>query len=127
MTVKRDKSREVYDACRRYKYFYNKHEDVKSWDKKYHDIDLSDAVATTKLQLGLQENELMKALFYEMGVVCDKIDILNDIYEPPMSFGRFANARCVGSTARIDLRDSKRFCHVLSEYMVDMRKGYVRR
>ena len=27
--------KKLYDACRGYKYFYKKHEDVKSWNSKY--------------------------------------------------------------------------------------------
>lgn len=117
-------SRELYDLCRRYKYFYNKHEDVKRWDRKYHDIDLSDAVATTKIQLGLVEHDILKQLFKDMSVYPISIDISRDV---PISAGRFGRdiadkIRCLGSTSTIGIKDSERFVNVLAEYMCDMRK-----
>lgn len=66
-------SRTVYDACRRYKHFYKKHEDVKGWDHKYHDIDLTQAVAKTKAQLNESMGELQQALFDEYDVECISI------------------------------------------------------
>ena len=42
--------RKVYDACRRYKHYYKKHEDVKSWNNKYHDLDLSNQIRLTSTQ-----------------------------------------------------------------------------
>lgn len=120
-------SKELYDLCRRYKHFYNKNKDVESWNRKYHDIDLSDAVAITKLQVGLVEHDLLKQLFKDMNVTPVSINTSRDV---PLSAGRFGRdiadrIRCLGSTSEIEIKDSERFVNVLAEYMCDMREHYV--
>lgn len=67
-------SRKVYDACRRYKHFYKKHEDVKGWNNKYHDIDLTQAVGKNKAQLNDCTDELLLALFDEYNVCCTNME-----------------------------------------------------
>lgn len=117
-------SRELYDLCRKYKYFYNKHKDVKSWDKKYHDIDLSDAVATTKIQLGLVENELQKALFKEFNVDCNSIEVHENVGTPMFGFGRMG--KVFSRESEVRLTDSTRFLNLLSEYMYELRGSNAR-
>ena len=115
-------SRKLYDLCRKYKYFYNKNKDVKEWDKKYHDIDLSDAIAKTRVDMGLVEHEIQKELFNIFDVQCESIDIETDMFD---SFEMYMRNRLYGrhspmphcSSATIELRNGNRFLNVLSEYM----------
>ena len=115
-------SRKLYDLCRKYKYFYNKNKDVKEWDKKYHDIDLSDAFAKTRVDMGLVEHEIQKELFNIFDVQCESIDIETDMFD---SFEMYMRNRLYGrhspmphcSSATIELRNGNRFLNVLSEYM----------
>ena len=110
-------SRELYDLCRKYKYFYNKHRDVKCWDQKYHDIDLSDAVAKTKIDLGLVEHEMQKELFNIFGINCGTIHMENEIADVPMDrFGRMQRPHIYRRTADVEFVNSERFIEVLLEY-----------
>ena len=115
-------SRKLYDLCRKYKYFYNKNKDVMEWDKKYHDIDLSDAIAKTRVDMGLVEHEIQKELFNIFDVQCESIDIETDMFD---SFEVYIRNRLLDrhdpiphhSSATIELRNGNRFLNVLSEYM----------
>ena len=113
-------SRKLYDLCRKYKYFYNKHEDVRKWDSKYHDIDLSDAVAKTKTDLGLVEHEIQMELFDVFDVICANMEITHDAGYFPYTIDRFGG-RChpyqPHSNATIELKDSNRFINVLTDYL----------
>ena len=118
-------SREVYDACRRYKHFYNKHKDVESWNNKYHDIDLSDALKLTNLQLMDSEDYLLKALFKEYNIGVTNVEVNHDYLAPMGRFGR--NCRCAvptGSTANVEIKDSRRFIKCITDYMLDVRRNY---
>lgn len=113
-------SRELYDACRTYKHFYRKYRDVQEWSHKYHDIDLSDAVNMTFIQLNESRDNLQKILFREYKVKCTNIDMSYD--EPLIPVGRFG--RCMPSPfdthhADVDFLDSGEFLKVLSEYMFE--------
>ena len=120
-------SRELYDLCRKYKYFYNKHQDVKKWDKKYHDVDLSDAIAKTRVDLGLVEHEIQRELFKIFDVQCEEMEIQTTMYD---SFGaymmdrRFRSHYFPHSSANVEFKDSNRFLNVLSEYMDKKRCGF---
>ena len=118
-------SRELYDLCRRYKYFYNKNKDVESWNKKYHDIDLSDAVAITKLQVGLVEHDLLKQLFKDMKVIPMNLETSRDIPMMDSFNGRIPYERFVDTTSTIEIKDSMRFIHVLEEYLCEFRSHNV--
>lgn len=119
-------SRELYDLCRKYKYFYNKHQDVKRWDKKYHDIDLSEAIARTRVDLGLVEHEIQRELFRIFDVKCEEIEIQNNMDSPFVFMGD--RCRCsvplLYTSANVEFRDSNRFLNVLSEYMNTKRCGF---
>ena len=115
-------SRKLYDLCRKYKYFYNKNKDVREWDKKYHDIDLSEAIAKTRVDMGLVEHEIQKELFNIFDVQCESIDIETDMFD---SFEMYMRNRLWGrhdpiphSSATIELKNGNRFLNVLSEYMM---------
>ncbi len=113
-------SRKLYDLCRKYKYFYNKHNDVRKWNSKYHDIDLSDAVTKTKVDLGLVEHEIQMELFDVFDVMCVDMEITNDLGHFPFTADRFGS-RChpyqKHSNATIELKDSNRFINVLTDYL----------
>ena len=122
-------SRELYDLCRKYKYFYNKHQDVKRWDKKYHDVDLSDAIAKTRVDLGLVEHEIQMELFKIFDVKCEEIEIQTIMDSPfGVSMGDKFRCRCVPlfhqSSANVEFKDSNRFLNVLSEYITQRRDFY---
>ena len=120
-------SRELYDLCRKYKYFYNKYRDIKKWDKKYHDVDLSDAIARTRVDLGLVEHEIQRELFRIFDVQCEEIKIRNNMDSPFVFMGDRLGCRCVPlsySSANVKFRDSNRFLNVLSEYMDKKRCGF---
>lgn len=111
-------SRELYDLCRKYKYFYKKHEDVKSWDRKYHDIDLSYAVMQTKLDLDGVRDDLQSGLFKEYNVICSDIEIEREImscdyhgFIPPHPPFRES------SRANVELRNCDKFVKLLSDSM----------
>lgn len=112
-------SKKLYDLCRKYKYFYKKHEDVVKWHQKYYDIDLTDIIVKTKSDLDVVENEMQEELFNVFNVVCENIDVENEILlRNPF------NRRCIPyinephhSTATIELKDSDRFVKSLTDYM----------
>lgn len=117
--------REVYDLCRKYKHYYNKYKDVKSWNGKYHDIDLSDAVLKTKIQLNDVTDELLISLFREYGVRCNGIDTDYE-YSMPI-FDSFGMAHCSSmgnSTSNIEIHNSNRFIKCLSDYIIKWRNHY---
>ena len=116
--------RRLYDLCRKYKYFYNKHKDVESWDKKYHDIDLSDAVLKTATQLDCVVDEMLKELFrvykfYPMSINVDR----EAPYERPIFMNRMKPVPnfCSHLISNIEVRSAERFIKVLSEHMYNWR------
>lgn len=117
-------SRTVYDACRRYKHFYKKHEDVKGWNSKYHDIDLTQAVAKTKDQLNDVSKELQMALFDEYEVFCTNMETSYDVSMSPM--GRFGSRLppidyLETSHTDVEFQDSRRFLNILAEHLMNKR------
>ena len=119
-------SRRLYDLCRKYKYFYNKHQDVKRWDKKYHDVDLSDAIARTRVDLGLVEHEIQRELFKIFDVQCEGMEIQTIMDSPfgDMMDRRFRWYPFPHSSANVEFKDSNRFLNVLSEYMDKKRRDF---
>ena len=116
--------RKLYDLCRKYRYFYNKHNDVKSWNNKYHDIDLSSAVEKTASQLSSVEDEMLKELFRVYKFYPMSIDIDREVpYERPIFTNRMKRVPnfCSHSTSNIEVRDAERFIRALSEHMYDWR------
>lgn len=114
-------SRKVYDACRRYKHFYKKHEDVKGWNNKYHDIDLTQAVGKSKAQLNDCTDELLLALFDEYNVCCTNMETSYDVPITPMGrFGRGLSFNAPYETIHTDVEfeDSRRFLNVLAEHLM---------
>lgn len=112
-------SRELYDLCRKYKYFYKKHEDVKSWDRKYHDIDLSDAVRKTELDLNRVRDDLQNVLFKEHNVICTSIKINPEGIDmgyrcgvPTMKYPIFPR-----TTAIVEFENSNEFLRLLADTM----------
>lgn len=114
--------RRLYDLCRKYRYFYNKHNDVKSWNNKYHDIDLSSAVEKTASQLSSVEDEMLKELFkiykfYPMSIDTEReVPCAVDIFSRMRIPNRYTH-----SNSKIEVRDAERFIKVLSEHMYDWR------
>lgn len=117
-------SKEMYDLCRRYKHFYNKYRDVKSWDEKYHDIDLTDALVKTGLQLSQVEDEMMKQLLKIMDVhpisVEQSLDAPIGCFENSSMFKYYS----LDSTATVNFRNSNRFVNLLGHCMTIGRKGW---
>ena len=115
--------RRLYDLCRKYRYFYNKHKDVELWDKKYHDIDLSDAVLKTATQLDCVVDEMLKELFrlykfYPMNINIDReVPLVNEM----SYFGHKLTHRHGHSISTIEVRDAERFIRALTEHMYDWR------
>ena len=112
-------SRKVYDACRRYKHFYKKHEDVKSWNSKYHDIDLTQAVAKTKAQLNECRDDLLAQLFREYDVQCTTIESRYD--DPFWTMGRcipVPNPYKDFSTTDVEFKGSRLFLELLAKHMI---------
>ena len=118
--------RELYDLCRKYKHFWKKVEDVKALDNKYHDLDLSSAFMMSQFQLAETEDEMLKQLFKEFGVICLNIESEIECFERPMWHldSRFPtpNPRECGSSHVLDMKDSRRFIKCLAEYMSDWRR-----
>lgn len=119
--------RRLYDLCRKYRHFYNKYKDVESWDKKYHDIDLSSAVEKTASQLSSVEDEMLKELFRVYKFYPMSIDIDREVpYGTPTIFANRIKKLpnfCSHSVSKIEVRDAERFIRALSEHMYDWR-GY---
>lgn len=118
-------SRKLYDLCRKYKYFYNKNKDVMEWDKKYHDIDLSDAIAKTRIDLGLVEHEIQKELFDIFDVKCKEMEICTTMDDSFMH--HMMNRFCrydPNSYATVEFKDSNRFLNVLVEYISEKRRWF---
>lgn len=116
--------RRLYDLCRKYRHFYNKYKDVESWDKKYHDIDLSSAVEKTASQLSSVEDEMLKELFRVYKFYPMSIDIDREVpYERPIFTNRMKPVPnfCSHSISNIEVRDAERFIRALSEHMYDWR------
>ena len=109
----------MYDACRRYKHFYKKNEEVKSWDKKYHDIDLSDAVKKTNMQLIEAKHNLQEALFKDFNVGCVSIETTYDepTVIPAMGFNRLFKMDYCGENSKVEFVNSGEFLHCLSHHM----------
>lgn len=103
-------SRKVYDACRRYKHFYKKHEDVKSWNNKYHDIDLTQAVAKSKAQLNECRDDLLAELFREYDVQCTTIHS-EYMYDYPNI------SRCSMTSSDVEFVNSREFLYQLARHM----------
>ena len=118
-------SRELYDACRRYKHFYNKNRDVESWNNKYHDIDLSDALNITNGQLKLATHNLQEKLFKEFTVCCGNIDIENEIPMMPMSRMGSVTPRVLNSHATVEFHNSGEFIYCLENYLIKQRQFYI--
>lgn len=116
-------SRKVYDACRRYKHFYKKHEDVKGWNNKYHDLDLSNLIKLTSTQLNESSDELLQALFEDYNVCCTNMETSYDVPITPMGqFGRrlpFIDP--VTGHTDVEFVDSRRFLNVLANHLMKMR------
>lgn len=111
--------REMYDLCRKYKYFYKKREDLEKFHRKYHDVDLSDAIDKTNVDLKFIEDDMMVELLKSMDVNCTHMGTENEFAEEPYSFFRRGQIPiCTGSTTEIRLRDSRRFIHVVSQYLM---------
>ena len=116
-------SRELYDACRTYKHFYRKHEDVKSWNEKYYDIDLSDAINKTGGQLREATHNLQGKLFKEFDVRC--INIESSVETEPLfsdsdRFGRCFNPYRSNHSDAV-FAESREFLYCLANYMQDWR------
>ena len=118
-------SRELYDACRRYKHFYNKNRDVESWDKKYHDIDLSDALNKTNGQLREATHNLQERLFKEFTVCCSSIDIENEIPMMPRNRMDSVTPRVQNSYATVEFHNSREFIYCLENYLIKQRQFYM--
>ena len=118
-------SRELYDLCRRYKHYWKNVEDVKHLNDKYHDLDLTSALSHSCGQLCETEDEMLKQLFRDYCVMCDKIETHNEIQEPCFSSIRdcLAPPRVVGSLSTLHIQDSRRFIGVLCDYLNDRRIG----
>lgn len=116
--------RRLYDLCRKYRHFYNKYKDVESWNKKYHDIDLSSAVEKTASQLSSVEDEMLKELFRIYKFYPMSIDVERDVpYEIPIFMNRIKSIPnfCPHSVSKIEVRDAERFIRVLTEHIHGMR------
>ena len=121
--------RELYDLCRRYKYYWKKVEDVKHLNDKYHDLDLASAISNSYGQLMETEDDMLKQLFKDFDVMCSNIEVHQDITEPNWLYSRFGQhclgrPRIVGSEAMIEMKNSNRFIRCLSDYMSDLRKEW---
>lgn len=117
-------SRELYDLCRKYKHFYNKYKDVESWNKKYHDIDLSSAVEKTASQLSSVEDEMLKELFRVYKFYPMSIEVDREVpYEKPIFTNRMKIIPnfCTHSVSKIEVRGAERFIKLLSEHMYGWR------
>ena len=118
-------SKKLYDACRRYKYFYKKHEDVKSWNSKYHDIDLTQTVAKTNTQLNDVSDELLMRLFDEYEVFCTSLESSHDVSRNPIgAFERRVPYLCHPYDSihtNVEFQDSGRFLNVLTEHIMKNR------
>lgn len=117
-------SRIVYDACRRYKHYYKKHEDVKGWNRKYHDLDLSNLIRITSNQLNESRDELLLALFEDYNVCCNSMETSYDVPITPM--GRFGGRMpCYNPSETrytdVEFQDSGRFLNVLAEHLMKKR------
>ena len=116
--------RRLYDLCRKYRHFYNKYKDVESWNKKYHDIDLSGAVEKTASQLSSVEDEMLKELFRVYKFYPMSINVDREVpYERPIFTNRMKPVPnfCSHSVSKIEVRNAERFIKLLSEYMYDWR------
>lgn len=116
--------RRLYDLCRKYRHFYNKYKDVESWNRKYHDIDLSGAVEKTASQLSSVEDEMLKELFRVYKFYPMSIDIDREFpYERPIFTNRIKSIPnfCSHSVSKIEVKDAERFIKLLSEHMYDGR------
>lgn len=117
--------RRLYDLCRKYRHFYNKYKDVESWDKKYHDIDLSGAVEKTASQLSSVEDEMLKELFRVYKFYPMSIDVDREVpYGTPTIFANRIKKLpnfCSHSVSTIEVRDAERFIKLLSEHMYGWR------
>lgn len=103
-------NRKLYDLCRRYKYFYKKHQDVKDWSHKYHDLDFSSMLDKTRVDVKLCQEELMMTLFDVFQLHCISMEV-----ECPVD--RFLPSNVSGQIANVEIRDSVDFIRVLSHYL----------
>lgn len=116
--------RRLYDLCRKYRHFYNKYKDVESWNRKYHDIDLSGAVEKTASQLSSVEDEMLKELFRVYKFYPMEINIDREVpYGRPIFTNRMKPVPnfCSHLTSKIEVRNAERFIKLLSEHMYDWR------
>lgn len=120
-------SKDLYNLCRKYKHFYIKNRDVMSWNEKYHDVDLSDAVNQTKLQLDLVEHELLKQLFKDTKLDVRSIDTNFRYPNNPFSFNSRLqyHPQWTPRESTVEILNSERFMNILAEYMRDCRDKYV--
>lgn len=114
-----NRMREMYDLCRKYKYFYKKREDLEKFHRKYHDVDLSDAIDKTNVDLKFIEDDMMVELLKSMDVNCTDLKTENEFAEEACSFFRDRGVPiCTGSTTQMTLRNSQRFAYVMSQYLL---------
>lgn len=114
-----NRMREMYDLCRKYKYFYKKREDLEKFHRKYHDVDLSDAIDKTNVDLKFIEDDMMVELLKSMDVNCTDLKTENEFAEEACSLFRDRGVPiCTGSTTQMTLRDSRRFTLVMSRYLM---------
>lgn len=113
-------NRRLYDLCRKYRYFYKKHEDVKSWNRKYHDIDLSYILEKTKYDLELVSREIQLELFNVFDVGCKDIKITREIPQGNYSTFDAPMPQYIGNVdvhCTVEFENSEFFIHLLKEYL----------
>jgi len=105
-------NREVYDLCRKYKHYYNKHKDVTDWSRKYHDLNFDDMLSMTKSQLNEVERELLVKLLdeYDFNVVSAEVNVSNSRMRRECS---------------LELMDCGKFINVLQEYLWKYRRVHI--
>ena len=111
-------NRKLYDLCRKYRHFYKKHEDVKSWNRKYHDIDLSDVLLKTKSDLNGVIAEIQLELFDVFNICCHNIK--EERNTPPTMqsiFGEMKYCGAVDVHCTVDFANSDFFIFLLKEYL----------
>lgn len=98
-------NKELYDLCRKYKYFYKKLKDLDNFSKKYHDVDLDPFKLEVINELKLIKMEMIRVILdcFDIrisSIECEHEGIFNPVFNSRL--GRYTQGNvsvdCTNST-----------------------------
>lgn len=76
-------NKELYDLCRKYKYFYKKLKDLKEFKRKYYDANLTGNIVDTTNELHSIERKMFPVILDNEGITISSMSTeISHIHEP---------------------------------------------